>query len=125
MSAPMSDLRERVAIPWALTPAGQPVTVGIGVTQPKEGTVFRNHDARRSDEHTWDGKHKPAACKKINGSADFHTKSWSFRFECPECGASRRYNTNFLGSRYRLVCDGDKIARIHRDLAPAVEAPSH
>lgn len=59
--------------------------------------------------------HARQVCKRINSSAEFHTKSWSHRFECEECGKSRRYNDNFLGSRYRLVCDGVAIKRIHRD----------
>jgi hypothetical protein len=62
--------------------------------------------------------HATVVCERINSSAHFHTKSWSFRFDCPTCGKWRRYNTNFLGSRYRLVCDGQTIQRVHRDESP-------
>lgn len=58
-----------------------------------------------------DKTHDAVECKRINASAQFHTKSWSYRFECPTCGKVRRYNTNFLGSRYRLVCDGKRVVR--------------
>lgn len=58
--------------------------------------------------------HEPAICKRINYSADFHTKSWSYRFECPTCGRSRRWNTNFLGSRYAVQCDGKAQSRVAR-----------
>jgi hypothetical protein len=68
----------------------------------------------RAIREAWDGKHAPAACKRVAGSAHFHTKSWSYRFECPKCGQSRRYNTNFLGNRNHLVCDGQRITRMPR-----------
>jgi hypothetical protein len=31
----------------------------------------------RAIREAWDGKHAPAACRRVAGSADFHTKSWS------------------------------------------------
>ncbi len=65
--------------------------------------------------------HAPIVCKRLNASCDFHGKSYSYRFECPTCGAARRYNTNFLGNRFRLVCDGGAIKRVHRDNAPDAE----
>lgn len=71
----------------------------------------------------FDAKHAPAVCKRINSSADFHGKSWSYRFMCPTCGASQRRNTNFLGNRHRLVCDGERIVRTHRDECPDSPAP--
>ena len=55
--------------------------------------------------------HDDVECTRINSSAHFHTKSWSYRFVCPTCGDSRRYNTNFLGNRYTLVCNGVTIVR--------------
>lgn len=58
--------------------------------------------------------HSSIVTKRINSSADFHTKSWSYRHECPTCGKTRRYNSNFLGSRFDLVCDGSKIVRHRR-----------
>ena len=58
--------------------------------------------------------HPIMGCKRINSSLDFHTKSYSYRFECPKCRKGRRYNTNFLGNRFELVCDGEKITRQRR-----------
>ena len=55
--------------------------------------------------------HHLQVCERINSSVDFHTKSYSYRHECRDCGKSRRYNNNFLGNRYVLVCDGVKITR--------------
>lgn len=63
------------------------------------------------------GFHPPRICKRIEMSADFHGRSWSFRYECQCCGKSRRYNSNRLGNSYRLVCDGKAIRRVHRDEA--------
>ena len=54
-------------------------------------------------------------CIRDNKTADFHTKSWSYRFNCPVCGKHRRYNTNFLGNRNVLGCDGVQIKRFRRD----------
>ena len=59
------------------------------------------------------GLHSPRVCKRISNSIDYHTKSYSYRFEC-SCGKSRRYNTNFLGNRFDLVCDGKMIRRVRR-----------
>lgn len=59
--------------------------------------------------------HEPTVCTRINSSMDFHGKSYSYRHECPACGRARRYNSNFLGSRFELVCDGAKITRCKRD----------
>lgn len=79
------------------------------------GGSYPAGNERAIREATGDGKHTPAVCERINSSHDFHTKSHSYRFMCPTCGQSRRQNTNFLGSRYRLVCDGASIKRVHRD----------
>lgn len=59
-------------------------------------------------------KHSPAVCDRIAGSVDFHGKSYSYRHACPTCGKSRRYNSNFLGNKYELVCDGTRIFRHRR-----------
>lgn len=56
-------------------------------------------------------EHTTEVCKRDNQSARFHAKSWSHEFACPTCGKSRRWNGNFLGNRYEVVCDGDKITR--------------
>jgi hypothetical protein len=69
--------------------------------------------------------HEPTTCKRINSTADFHTKSWSYRYTCPVCGKSRRQNTNFLGSRFRLVCDGQTIKRTPRDKAAEASGVEH
>lgn len=51
-------------------------------------------------QHTW------TECKALHGLHQrFSGKSWSDAFQCPCCGARRRYNTNFLGSK-RVVCNG-------------------
>ncbi len=57
------------------------------------------------------GFHVPTVCERDNKTARFHTKSWSYLFACPECGASRRWNTNRLGGNFHPVCNGSKIVR--------------
>ena len=57
--------------------------------------------------------HDDSECTRINSSIDYHTKSYSYRFECPTCGKSRRYNTNFLGRRV-VICSGDAIRAVRR-----------
>lgn len=53
--------------------------------------------------------HTATVCIKDNRTIDFHTKSYSFEFKCPECGKIRRQNTNYLGSKRHVVCDGERI----------------
>lgn len=59
--------------------------------------------------------HPPVECKQDNRSAQFHMKSWSYRFTCPTCGNSKRQNTNYLGRRL-LICDGQKIVMTHKEV---------
>ncbi len=63
------------------------------------------------------GFHPPRAMKRDNASAHFHTRSWSYRHICPTCGKAQRRNSNFLGSRFHLVCDGQKVTRVRKDEA--------
>lgn len=49
--------------------------------------------------------------QRDNKSAHFHTKSWSYKYQCPSCGKSQRRNRNFLGAKFFLVCDGQKVKR--------------
>lgn len=53
--------------------------------------------------------HPMSACKKDARTIDFHVKSYSFEFACPRCGKRRRMNTNYLGGRRLLLCDGTRI----------------
>ena len=53
--------------------------------------------------------HTAVVCVKDPRTIDFHTKSYSFEFACPRCGNRRRMNTNYLGNRRHLVCDGGAI----------------
>lgn len=46
--------------------------------------------------------------------------SWSFVFRCPVCAREGRFNTNYLGSERRVVCDGVRFTTRHYDLALAV-----
>ncbi|MEQ1573098.1 MAG: HNH endonuclease signature motif containing protein [Vicinamibacterales bacterium] len=61
--------------------------------------------------------HAPSPCDRLNHTADFHGRSWSYRYECPTCGLGQRRNSNFLGSRHHLVCDGARIRREAKEVA--------
>lgn len=51
-------------------------------------------------------RHPWTVCKALGGLHQRYSgKTWSDAFQCPCCGARRRYNTNFLGTR-RVVCNG-------------------
>lgn len=53
--------------------------------------------------------HTRVVAKRDLKSIDFHVKSYSFEFACPRCGKRRRMNTNYLGSRRLMLCDGLQI----------------
>ena len=56
-----------------------------------------------------DAVHALVPCAQDNRSIDFHTKSYSYEFCCPICRKTRRFNTNYLGSRRVPMCDGKQI----------------
>jgi hypothetical protein len=58
-------------------------------------------------------QHEPAAMIPDRRTMDFHTKSYSYTFECPTCHHQQRQNTNFLG-RKDLVCDGARRFKVAR-----------
>lgn len=59
-------------------------------------------------------QHQPVVAKRDPKSIDFHTKSYSFDFRCPQCGKVRRFNTNYLGGRRLPLCDGIAIKPTER-----------
>lgn len=66
-------------------------------------------------------KHAPAVAPRDLKTAQFHTKSWSYSHTCPVCGRQRRYNRNFLGARFVLVCDGERWDRDNVEAWKAAE----
>ena len=70
---------------------------------------------RDGDAHTRDAgmQHEPAEMKKDCRTAQFHTKSWSYAFVCPECSNRVRKNVNYLGGR-AVLCDGAKTSTAPR-----------
>jgi hypothetical protein len=46
------------------------------------------------------------------GEWHYSLRNHSAAFECAECGRRERRNTNFLGNRFHLECDGQKFHRV-------------
>ena len=62
-------------------------------------------------------RHDPATCQRVGGLEQRYSfRNWSDRFKCPECGNSRRFSINFLGSR-KLICDGVDIKTEKKEVA--------
>lgn len=53
--------------------------------------------------------HDPSPCGRDLQTIQYHSKSYSYEFTCPACGKHRRQNTNYLGSRRFVMCDGVTI----------------
>lgn len=57
--------------------------------------------------------HPATECLPAPRSEQFHTKSWSYRYVCPVCGAAKRQNANYLGRRRTMACDGLAIRAVN------------
>jgi len=60
--------------------------------------------------------HAPAVAKRLGGThLRYSFRNWSDTFQCPTCGAQRRFALNRVGARREIVCTGLKIISQKKD----------
>lgn len=85
-------------------------------TLPTDADVLRAFaadDARDRERMAVAKAHTPAFAKRLSGLGNVRLgrRFDSHRYTCPECGRSKFFGSNFLGTRH-VVCDGIRFITI-------------
>jgi len=53
--------------------------------------------------------HPLEVCTRVEGRRRYHNGNWSQLFRCWYCRAEQWQNTNWLGNKREMYCDGDRM----------------